>query len=432
MFLKKIRLIKQQLNFDNFKSNKFLLIFVILIFLLYLLIFVSSFSTNFKGISNYYGARDADLYVKMAYQLIDKGIYGYNSSTSNAYVTPSQPFYITSILMLNKILNINDMLLITIFNLLLNIGSIILLFFISLQLFKNKKISFIASLLFATYFSNVYFIRAALTEVPAIFFMLLSIFIFIKAIKKDKPLLYMLFSIIYAITIMFRPALAPLLLIGFFIIWKKFGLKSGTKRLLYFGVGFVLIILPWIIRNYLLFNQLFIFSSHSGNPFLGGTYPFYLEECQPAIAQELGMSQMDYGKYRLMEGFKTDPKLYISWFTLGKFLWLFGGPSSWLYYSSNYSFLTIFIYLQHFLILFFGLFCILKHFKKNNGIKVLSCLVIMYIIIHFGFIAIPRFGYLIFPILSILASYTLVSIYNYIKLINYNELKLKIVEFCKR
>ncbi len=429
---RELKLSKQTFNLERFKSNAFLIFSVLVIFFIYLIMFFSSFSSDFKGIGRYYGSPDADSYVKMAYQLINKGVYGYNSTSSNAYVTPSQPFYIASILMFNKILNVNDMFLIAFFNLLLNIGSIILIYFISLEMFKNKRISFLSSLLFAIYFSNVYFIRTALTEIPAIFFMLLSMFIFLKAFKKDKAFLYMLFIIIYAITIMFRPALAPLLLIGFFIIWKKYGLKSGTKRLMYFSVGFILIILPWIIRNYLLFHQLFIFSSHGGNPFLSGTYPFYMDDFDSVILKELGMSQMEYGKYRLMEGLKSDPKLYISWFTLGKFLWLFGGPCSWLYYRNSYSFLRYFVYFQHFLILFFSILCIFKYWKKDNHLKVLSSIVILYVLIHLGFIAIPRFGYLIFPILSILASYAIILIYDSLKLINYSELKIKILEFCKK
>ncbi|MDD4706526.1 MAG: glycosyltransferase family 39 protein [Bacilli bacterium] len=405
-----------KMNLEKFQTSKALICILIVSYLLYLLIFINSFSTNFKSISNYYGSPDADNYVKMSYQLIDKGIYGYMSEESNAYVTPSQPIYITSILLLNKILNVHDLSLIIFFNILLNIGSIILIYFISIKLFKKKSISFIAAFLFAIYFPNVYYVRAALTEIPTIFFMLLSIFIFIKAIESDKIKWYMIFSIFYAITIMFRPALAPALLIGFFIIFKKHGLKNGTKRLLYFSVGFFLIVFPWILRNYLLFDELHIFSSHGGNPFLGGTYPFYLEQYDHSIRTSLGMTETEYGKHRIIHGFRSDPKLYLSWFTIGKFLWLFGGPSKWIYYSSTYSNLTAFVYLHHFIIFFAAMFTIFKLRKDNSSIKALSYFAIGYILIHLLFIANDRFGYLIFPIFSILAGYSIVKCYEYIKL----------------
>ena len=42
-----------------------------------------------------YGSRDAALYAKMAWQLINDGVYGYNSEGSNAYVTYGHPLYLT-------------------------------------------------------------------------------------------------------------------------------------------------------------------------------------------------------------------------------------------------------------------------------------------------------------------------------------------------
>ncbi len=403
-------------NFNKLRNNKFLslnkflIIVLILIHILFLLLFVKSFSPQYKYIDDYYGSPDADRYVKMSYQLINKGIYGYDSIKSNAYVTPSQPIYVSFILLLNKGLKVNDLKLIQFFNLTLNIGSIVLIYFICHKLFKRKLISFISSLLFATYVPNVYYIRAVLTEIPTVFFILLSIWILIRALEKEKPKDYMLFSICYAITIMFRPALAPLLLIVFLIVWKKHGLKLGTLKLMYFAVGFFLIVFPWILRNYIMFNKLYVFSSHGGNPFLAGTYPFYLENFDLKVMKDLGMNYNEYAKYRIIQGFKTDPKLYLSWFTLGKFLWLFGGPSKWLYYSKHYSNYSLIVYLHHFFILFTALFAILKLKKENKSIKYFSLFSIVYIIIHLGFIAIDRFGYLLFPILSMLSGYTIVWI----------------------
>ncbi len=410
----KVKLINKVKSDEFLYSNKFIILILIIINILYLLVFIKSFKPGFTTINEHYGSPDADSYVSMSYQLINKGIYGYRSTESNAYVTPSQPMYVSSILLLNKILKIDDLLLIQIFNFLLNIGSIILIYIISLKLFKNKIIGFISSLLYATYAPNVYYIRAVLTEIPTIFFMLLSIYIFIIAMEKNKPKFYMIFSISYAITIMFRPALAPLLLITFFIIWKKYGFKLGTIKLMYFSVGFFVIIFPWILRNYLMFGKLYIFSSHGGNPLLAGTYPFYLEEFDFGIMNQLGMNYNEYAKYRIIQGIKTDPKLYFSWFTVGKFLWLFGGPSKWLYYSSSYPRLTLPVYIHHFLIFFTAFYAIIKLRKKNKYIKYFSYISLIYIIIHLAFIAVDRFGYLLFPIFSILGGYTIIWFYNFV------------------
>lgn len=352
----------------------------------------------------------------MSYQLIDKGIYGYNSVKSNAYVTPSQPIYITSILLLNKIVKVNDLVLIQTFNVILSLGSVVLIYLITNLLFQNKIVAFISSFLYSTYFPNIYYIRTALTEIPTIFFGLFTIYLFILAFKKDNNLLYMIFSVLYAITIMFRPALAPLLIIGFFLIWKKHGFKKGTLKLINFSIGFILIVLPWIIRNYVVFNEIFIFSSHGGNPLLAGTYPFYIETVDFSKMQTLNMNDVEYAKYRIINGFKTDPKLYLSWFTLGKFLWLFGGPSKWQTNMAPYfPKLTPIAYLNHFFIFFTAFYGIIKLRKKNKEINVFSYLILFYIFIHLFFIATDRFGYLIFPIFSIISGYTIFHIFIYLK-----------------
>lgn len=389
-------------------SKKGIIFILIIVHLLFLLLFAKSFSPNYNGISDHFGSPDANNYVTMAKQLIEDGVYGYKSTTSNAYVTPSQPIYVTSILMLNKLIKADELFILQFFNLVLSIGNVILIYKIASKLFKNKSVSFLASLLYAIYAPNVYYIRAILTEMPTIFFMLLSIYIFIKALETEKKYYYMLFSVFYAITIMFRPALAPLLIIPIIILIKKNGIKLSIKKMLCFSVGFILIILPWVIRNYLLFDNIFLFSSHVGNPLLAGTYPFYIEEFDLEVMNSLNMGYNDYAKYRIITGFKSDPKLYLSWFTLGKFMWLFGGPSKWHLYSSTYSFLTIPSYLIHFIILFTAFLAIFKNYK-NNVVKALGSIIVIYITIHLMFIAIDRFGYLIYPILIILSSYFLIN-----------------------
>lgn len=398
------------------QKNKQVVLIVVGIHILFVLLFFNFFILD-KNCSNYYGSPDADNYVKMSYQLIEKGVYGYNSVESNAYVTPSQPIYITSILLLNKIFKVNDLFLIQFFNVILSIGCVILIYYITDLLFKRKICSFVSALLYATYFPNIYYISAALTEIPTIFFGLVTIYTFIIAFKKEKNYLYMIFSVFYAITIMFRPALAPLLIIAFILIWQKYGIKKGTLKLMNFAIGFTIIILPWIIRNYYSLGNPYIFSSHGGNPLLAGTYPFYIEEVDYQQLEDFNMNDVEYAKHRVVNGFKSDPKLYLSWFTLGKFLWLFGGPSKWqTHMAPFYPGLTIIAYMHHFFIFFVAFYGIIKLRKENKSIKMLSYLALLYIFIHLLFIAIDRFGYLIYPIFMIISGYT--SYYLYIKLKN--------------
>lgn len=405
--------IKELFN-KTIKNRSVSLSILVIVHIILILLFINSFSPSYSYINNKYGSPDADNYVTMAKQLIDKGVYGYSSTESNAYVTPSQPLLVSGILIISKLFNFDDLMFLQFFNLLFSIGNIILIYLISNKLFKNRNIAFLAGLLYSLYFPNVYYIRAILTEIPTIFFMLLSILTFIKSYQNDRKIYHILFSIFYAITIMFRPALAPLLIVPIYLNLKKYGFIPGVKKLMLYLVGFVLVIMPWIIRNYVMFDNFFIFSSHGGNPMLAGTYPYYLEEFNFGEMERLGMGYNEYAKYRVIQGFKSDPKLYLSWFTVGKFMWLFCGPSKWIYYSDYYNNFTLFAYGLHFLIFFTALYAIYKY-KQNKAIFNIGLLVIIYIIIHLFFIAIDRFGYLMFPLFSILSGYSIVMILTNIK-----------------
>lgn len=104
-----------------------------------------------------YGSRDASLYAKQAFQLIDEGIYGYNSTEPNAYVTPGQPLYLTIIFGISNIFQFNPVIAARIVNLILSVMTTFLIYQISMHLFSYKGIATISAILYATYFSPLHY-----------------------------------------------------------------------------------------------------------------------------------------------------------------------------------------------------------------------------------------------------------------------------------
>lgn len=406
-------LIVKENFFKNLIRRHFILVVIILFSLiLHLLFLIYNPGNVFNQPERYgeeisiYGSRDAALYAQMAWQIIEDGIYGYNSESSNAYVTPAQPFYLVLIFLISKATNIDHVLLANIGNMILSVSSVLLIYLICIELFANKKPAVFAALLYATYFTPLHYFRTLLTEIPAIFMFLLTILIFLYALKKSSKSIHFIFGLLYAITIMFRPSPAPLILIGAFIVIKKFGIKNGIKIGLLWILGASIVLLPWIIRNITVLGSIYVFSSHSGNPLLAGTIPFNMEEFSQIAsnAKELGLSDKEYALQRIKEGFITDFPLWLSWFTVGKINWLFIRPDGWPLYVPQFEFLTKIVYFQHYFVLFMGTISAFT-FRKNKKLLSIFALIIFYVLISIVFLTIPRFGFFIIPMFCIIAGY---------------------------
>lgn len=365
-----------------------------------------------------YGSRDASLYAKMAWQIINDGIYGYNADHSNAYVTPGQPFYLVLIFKLAEVLNTNHVMLTRLANMLLNLGIVILIYKSALMLFNREAISILSSLLYCLHIAPLHYFRTTLTEIPAIFLFLLSFFLFLLAREHKKYRLHILFGIVASITLMFRATPAPLLLLAWGIILKETGFKEGVKIGFIWCIGPLLIMAPWVIRNVALFNQMYLFSSHAGDPLLAGTNAFYMKEHAELLleANERGLTSEEYGQIRMIDGFKGNFPLFFSWYTIGKLVWLFmdtsGNPEGLGPYSQEFSNVVLhFFRWQNALTVLIAFISIIVC-RHNRNFIFLSFMIIIYIGISNIFLTIPRYGFFIYPFICIIAAFGLVKGWN--------------------
>lgn len=377
-----------------------------------------------------YGSRDAALYAKMAWQLINDGVYGYNTDTSNAYVTYGHPFYLTGIFQVAEWLNTNHIMLYRLANMLLSMGIAVLIYSVAQLLFRNRWISLIAALFYMTHIGPLHYFRTALTEIPSMFLLMLSILIYIIALRKKQLKWHVLFGVVASLLLMFRATPAPMLLFGWFLVVARYGWKDGIKTGFIWCIGPLVVMVPWVARNLVQFGEAYLFSSHSGGPLLGGANPFYLIPQIELVQQanELGLYDHEYGKMRIAEGFQEDFPLWFSWFTLGKTFWLFfdqsmnpDGLGPYMQAFSN--FWTGFFKWQNIILVAMGIVTAVIC-RKHRPVVWLSILILIYIVSSNIFLTIPRYGLLVMPILSIIAAYGLVSFAAFL-VGNWNKLKAR-------
>jgi 4-amino-4-deoxy-L-arabinose transferase-like glycosyltransferase len=375
------------------------------------LIFTRPEMIGFTPEQGKWGGRDATLYAKMANQIMNEGVYGYDTHhtgvvVQNAFVTPGHPFYLVTVFTVANILNIDQLLLLQLVNMLLSVGTVLLIYFISRQLFKQEIIAWLSALLYATYFSPLHYFRTSLTEIPGIFAFCLTLFLFLKAFQSNKTKDHILFAVIFCITVMIRPTPAPLILLAIAAVVVKFGIKKSVRIGLLWVIGPILIILPWVIRNYLAFGEMYIFSSHGGNSLFAGSNPFNVYNFRDywLEAKELRYSQSEYAWYKIKQGFSEHFALWFSWFTIGKLFELFKFVDGKVHYYFYKGFTLLEI--QHFFVVYAG-FITGFLFRKQPGVRTIFIILISYVALSNLFLTITRYGFYIIPMLCILAGYGL-------------------------
>jgi hypothetical protein len=135
-----------------------------------------------------------------------------------------------------------------------------------------------------------------------------------------------------------RPTIALFPAVVGVYLWARRG--YGFRRA--FGVGTVLVVTlvlvlsPWIVRNYVHFGKFIPLTKASGNPFLTGTYlhhdvwkegkdpefPDYPKGWKKVPGDQLATDDLLFaiGKQRFREQWAADPGAMLKWYTVGKFL----------------------------------------------------------------------------------------------------------------
>jgi len=125
-----------------------------------------------------------------------------------------------------------------------NLGSIFVFYLISKRLFKQ---AFLPTILFALSSEFVYWGFRVYGDSVAVFFILLSLYLFIK----EKNILYILSGLFAAFSFLSRFPLALFAIsIGIYCL-----IKRKWKPLILFSIGFVIGILPWLIYNMIIYKN---------------------------------------------------------------------------------------------------------------------------------------------------------------------------------
>lgn len=370
------------------------------------------------GDSNYLGSfekfdNDDIKYIRSAWELIDKGHFIYHKvNEPTVYIMPGLTYALAFFMSLfGKLGGITAF---RVFQAVLQMASMYLLFLIGRKIF-NSKAAIAGCLLNALYVVEYYDPTLVLTETLFKFLLLLLIYISIYAVEEKNMILYTIGGVVWALGCLVRPTIAayPVVILVMWII-KKYSINEIIKYTLVTTLVFSLIMAPWWIRNYRVYDRFIPLTLSSGNPFLQGTYVNYNEEKDYTPVKpgktviETNENEINAGLYRLKTYVKKEPLKYIYWYTIGKSWCLWMYPFYW---NSVFGVSFNDITKYHYIVLLLGIISTTVLFIKREKKFIFLLLTILFFnLIYLPYFTFSRYSYPIIPIVCIIGGYGIYEI----------------------
>ncbi|SFB35986.1 ArnT family glycosyltransferase [Clostridium frigidicarnis] len=399
---------------ENGKTKKIILIGITVFFILGIYSVIAHGNEHFLGSFEKWDNDDVK-YVRSAWTLMDTGKLTYHDvNEETVFIMPGISYTLAGIMTIFG--KTTGLVAFRVFQVILEVLSLMLVFFIARKLF-NSKVGIIAFILEAIYIPNLWVTHVILTECIFKFLVLALVYFTIYAIEEKKIIYYVIGGMLLGITCLFRPTIGayPIVVL---VLWlyKKYEFKDIIKWTIVVTSVFALVMSPWWIRNYNTFNRFIPCTLSSGNPMIQGSYinydaniDFYpTEGSDDRIEQE--KLYMDNVKYRFKNYMLRSPVKYGLWYFVEKPVILWGGPFYW---RKVYSIHYLIAFIQHlaYLILgLYGMYFIFKRRKMEKGnpiVYLLFSLCLYYTIIHIPYVTFDRYGYPMIWIFTISASVVL-------------------------
>lgn len=344
-------------------------------------------------------AGDAFNYDVMVKQFLDKGFLGYMSQEPNAYVTPGYPLFLSFVYSIFGYKETSPLLQVRLIQSAIGVLTCLIAYFIGKSI-KNRKVGIIAAFVCAIYPVFVWSPSLILTETLYTFLFLIYLYMQIRVLKSESNIIKALCGLVFAAASMVRPALFPLLIIPYIYMYLKTKNKEALRAFFITASGSVLLMLPWWVRNAVTLKKFIFLATQTGNPFLGGVFPYYQDV---NFISSSSNEQLREGLKIVLKGFISKPLLNLKWFTIGKFNLIFG--DMWYFPPSGSDFLVS-LRLFHYMVVVTGWMGAVFSLVKGK-LEIISLFAIALTLIQLAFIPEARYAYSIIPLLMILMAYVI-------------------------
>ena len=212
---------------------------------------------------------DARLYDGSAWNLINGFGYSYPRGEVSA---AREPGYALFFLVPVYYFFGHSILAAQIIQIILSAGVVLLIYFLAGRFF-NKKIALLAALIYSLWPADIVFGQEILTEIPAAFLFLIFVILLVLGIKNESAGALLASGLILGAATLtrFTTILLPFAILFIFVrSFKTF--KTSFKFIFLFFIGFLILVSPWFVRNYIHFNQFVFGRTGAGSIYWSGSY----------------------------------------------------------------------------------------------------------------------------------------------------------------
>lgn len=320
------------------------ILFSMLAFFFVLCVFASVYYSNELMMGSFETFNNDDVkYLRSAQTLLDTGKLTYKyTDQPTCFIMPGIVFLCTPFVALFGMEG--AVMPIRILFALLQTASLFFAFLIVKNTF-NSKVGLIATLISMAYLPNIYVSTQILTEAPSYFFILLMLLFILHGTDEKKKRYFIAGGITWGLAVMFRSTLAafPLVVFVYWLI-KRYKISEMLKFGLCALIPFLVILAPWVIRNYVVFDKFVPLTYASGNPAMQGTIINYdRSRYETEILPNINVEDIDYGNSEITSNeaetelakrifaynIKENTGEYIYWYTIGKTIKNLRFPFMW-------------------------------------------------------------------------------------------------------
>ncbi|WP_245630001.1 glycosyltransferase family 39 protein [Alicyclobacillus acidiphilus] len=188
--------------------------------------------------------------------------------------------------------------------------------------------SLVGCVLWMIYPPVIYGADQLLTETLYVFFLMLFTWSFLRALRLKTVRSFILAGLLLGLMTLVRPSVLPLVFAPLLLLFQRQTREAVRRHIVnwlsYLAV-FVVVMLPWWIRNLVAMHQLILTDLDSANPLLFGSDPNFAHDTN--LSKGLSQAQQKaLALQRIHEGFHNHPWMYLKWYTIDKIGWLFGSP----------------------------------------------------------------------------------------------------------
>jgi 4-amino-4-deoxy-L-arabinose transferase-like glycosyltransferase len=290
---------------------------------------------------------DDRYYIESAKRLLDAGIFtfGYDINLPTVFIPPVFPLYLAGVF---AVFGSGDLGLTVAQYSFALMGTTIIALIVMLGAWIGRPgAGLIGGTLYALYppamLSNIVFLTETIFTMELLAFFVLVV----RAIQRQRRVDFVWAGVVLGVATLTRPTIALVPAVIGIYLWARpeYRFAKALQAGVILVVTMLLVLSPWIVRNYVHFHQFIPLTKANGNPFLTGTYidnDVYREGNDPVFTDlpkgwkrvpgnQIATNdlQMEIGKAHLKAELQKHPGEVIKWYTIGKFRKFWGQPFDW-------------------------------------------------------------------------------------------------------